>query len=526
MKIIWETIVNHWFEILLALAVVVSVLRILVSMWVNPQGMSRALKTLFSGTWADIRVTVLIIVIAVAIGLGFVYKRLDLPFTGLLWAVACLAVGWLVGFLFGIPKVLQSDAALAQAQGNAAASGQQGATPGRATAGAGATMSQAQRIQFQVNTNLEQISDWLTKIIVGLGLINLKQVPDYINRLANFMGPALGEDGGVMATAIFLYFSSLGFMGGYVTTRLWLAGAFSRADQAVGLPLNDEQRSVVLNEDLNFEKPKFSAAAAQASSQVVNRPLDELTSKEDVLIWAKAQLSQGNYDSAVNGYAKAAALAPDDIELRLEYAVALYYAKRPVTQVRDQIQKAYDLMKGTPGVSQDIKRKVYRELTYHLLFQPPPAGFSEAIRYGEEYVNDPANQPIVSGAVPTNLAAAYGQKARWLVKHREVVSDFDSEFKRARDAALNAVRQAIQIDKKWKDKLTELLQKNYPGKDKGENDLEIFENDNEFRAALDLPPVSPPANNPAPPVNAAPAGNAAPPAPPAAADGPANEPEK
>src|SRR6185503_13654313 len=61
---------------------------------------------------------------------------------GALVALAPAAVGALLGFVFGIPKTLQSNAPPA-ADGKAA---------------------------YQVNTNLEQISDWLTKMLVGVGL--------------------------------------------------------------------------------------------------------------------------------------------------------------------------------------------------------------------------------------------------------------------------------------------------------------------------------------------------------------------
>ena len=414
---LWKNLVDHWFEILLALAIIFSILKIIILTWVNPQGVGSTIKTLFSGVWADIRVTVFIVFISVSVGLGLIFKRLDTPFTALLWAVGLLAGGWLIGFLFGIPKVLQSDTAVAQSQGNAtAASGPPGAAPGNAR--------QAQRSQYQVNTNLEQISDWLTKIIVGLGLINLKQVPELVQRLSNYMAPAMGTDSHVFAAAVFLYFSVIGFLGGYVTTRLWLAGAFYRADTGMGLQnINDEQRSVVMRESPDFENLKMSPEADQAAKQVVGQTLDQLTTQEDIAIWAKAQLSQGNYDSAVNGYAKAVALSPDDIQLHLEYAAALYYAKRHATQVRDQLMEAYNRMKAAPNVSQDIKRKVYRSITYHFLFQPPPEGFTKTIQFGREYVNDPTNQPIVSGAIWVNLASAYGQEARWLTENRESIAD-------------------------------------------------------------------------------------------------------
>ena len=486
----FKALIDHWFEILLALALIVSVLRVIVSTWLNPQVAGRTVKTLFSGVWADIRVTVLIFIIAVSAGLGFILKRLDTPFAALLWAVGLLSLGWLIGFLFGIPKVLQGDAALAQLPSNPPGGGS--AAANASAPGNGAASPANRRSQYLVNTNLEQISDWLTKIIVGLGLINLKEVPALVSRLANFMAPVMGADSNVFAAAVFIYFSVVGFLGGYIITRLWLAGAFYRADSRIGLQnINEEERSAMLRESPNFEDPKLSPAADAAAKQIVGQSLDQLTTREDITIWARAQLSQGNYDSAVAGYAKAVGLAPDDIKLRLEYATALFYAKSPATQVRDQLIQAYNLMKATPNVSQDIKRKVYRSITYHYLFQPPPESFSKAIQYGEEYINDPTNQPIVSGAIWVNLAAAYGQKNKWLSENRETMTipDATAQLQQTRDAALNAVRKAIELDANWKKKLTELLVKNQPGKDPNENDLEVFENDNDFRTALGLAPV-------------------------------------
>ena len=485
---LWKTIIEHWFEILLALALIVSVLRILVSTWLNPQAAGRTFKTLFSGVWADIRVTVLIFIIAVSAGLGFILKRLDTPYAALLWAAGLLSLGWLIGFLFGIPKVLQGDTALAQAQGipPPAPGEPPAANPQLAN---GAASPAIRRSQYLVNTNLEQISDWLTKIIVGLGLINLKQMPDLVLRLSNFMAPVMGADSNVFAAAVFLYFSVIGFLGGYITTRLWLAGAFYRADSRIGLQnINEEQRSAVLRESPDLENPKLSPTADAAAKQIVGQSLDQLSTREDITIWARVQLSQGNYDRAVAGYAKAVGLAPDDIKLRLEYATALFYDKSHITQVRDQLMQAYNLMKAAPNVSQDVKRKVYRSITYHFLFQPPPEGFSKAIQFGEEYINDPANQPVVSGALWANLASAYGQKVQWLTENRETIPDAATQLRQARDAALNAVRKAIEIDPGWKQKLTELLVKNVPGKE-DMDDLEVFENDNDFRTALGLPTV-------------------------------------
>ena len=62
---------------------------------------------------------------------------------GLGVAAAATAVGAFLGFLFGIPRTLQGNT-----------------TPGP-----------DEIADYRPNTNLEQISDWLTKILVGVGLV-------------------------------------------------------------------------------------------------------------------------------------------------------------------------------------------------------------------------------------------------------------------------------------------------------------------------------------------------------------------
>lgn len=132
----------------------------------------------------------------------------------LIWSVACLMAGAVVGFLFGIPKILQSEKTSIPQEGS--------------------------RIHYrqQVNTNLEQISDWLTKIIVGLGLIELRSVPGYLRKLANLLSEGLEQSSHAFAFALIVYFSILGFLFGYLATRLFLAGAFSRADRATDIELD------------------------------------------------------------------------------------------------------------------------------------------------------------------------------------------------------------------------------------------------------------------------------------------------
>jgi hypothetical protein len=132
-----------------------------------------------------------------------------------LCALAGLVFGVLIGFLFGIPRVRTSgdvpDPAAVTSVGN----------------------------RLDVNTNLEQISDWLTKIIVGVGLVQLRSIPQYFDQLTSYMAVGLGICGHpclfgperLLSGAIVVFFPSFGFLIGYVVTRVVLAPIFGDAQK-------------------------------------------------------------------------------------------------------------------------------------------------------------------------------------------------------------------------------------------------------------------------------------------------------
>lgn len=179
----------------------------------------------------------ILMVVALVVGAWFVAAATPTSgtaFAGLMWAAACSSVGWFLGFLFGIPRSLSTDTARTRtpAQVNATARDQgvlespdmewSTETPTRTAEGTGPSTA--------VNTNLEQISDWLTKIIVGVTLVESKAVLDWLSRGANLIALSLG--GGQMkslALAIMIYFLFLGLLGSYLLTRLFLQRAFTDA---------------------------------------------------------------------------------------------------------------------------------------------------------------------------------------------------------------------------------------------------------------------------------------------------------
>ncbi len=178
----------------------------------------------------DVLAIFAVAILAVAFGIHYSTMSVGVPTVGLCkdalyrideWSLAWLVVGVLGGFLFGIPRVLQGSE-----------SGGAGASPSSSVP---STLPAQPPYQQRVNTNLEQISDWLTKIIVGLGLVELRSIPRHMHELAGWMasGITTGDPDryAPSCAAIVIYFSIIGFLVGYLLTRLFLADAFRRADQ-------------------------------------------------------------------------------------------------------------------------------------------------------------------------------------------------------------------------------------------------------------------------------------------------------
>jgi tetratricopeptide (TPR) repeat protein len=175
-------------------------------------------KTIARGLLVSVGVSFLVILIYALRFLGGkdVYQQAISVFANAaLLAGASLGIGTLLGFLFGIPRTVEEHRP----------------TPNPAPGAAASDPSKPpdQEYRQQVNTNLEQISDWLTKILVGVGLTQLSSLPEQMRRLGTSFGPELGNNSTV-AIVIVLNFMVVGFFVGYLITRLVLAPAFKDAD--------------------------------------------------------------------------------------------------------------------------------------------------------------------------------------------------------------------------------------------------------------------------------------------------------
>jgi len=135
---------------------------------------------------------------------------------GILVAGASTLVGGLLGFLFGIPRTLQKETDFTGPEGDSNT----------------VTNTGRQVVSYRANTNLEQISDWLTKILVGVGLTQLNVIPSKLQSLSDFVAQGLGgaTKPSVLANAILVFYVICGFLYGYLWTRLYLPTALKEAD--------------------------------------------------------------------------------------------------------------------------------------------------------------------------------------------------------------------------------------------------------------------------------------------------------
>ncbi len=235
--------------------------------------------------FSDVTKTLFFIIGCVFFGLIIIWWKVDQnTTTAILWSLACLAAGGIVGFLFGIPRVLQDNAAVAVGNNNGVANKNSNDASNGNNNETNKTLPLSYRIM--VNTNLEQISDWLTKIIVGLGLIELRNVPGYLNSLSGFFALGLGGTTQLqsLAAAIIVYFVIVGFLGIYLMTRIYLAQVFSKADRETQQTANFGGEKLTLQEFGEQVLKKVNDVETQVitSQSPITKTLTDGTLKEGV----------------------------------------------------------------------------------------------------------------------------------------------------------------------------------------------------------------------------------------------------
>lgn len=172
------------------------------------------------------------------------FKYLVTLGSALLMSGACLSLGALTGFLFGIPRIINSTSTQ---------------NPIKSTEGT-----------VLHNDNLVQISDWLTKIIVGVGLTQINKLPEFLNKIGKFLAPCFNIEstrlnqptdqiGSAIAICVVLYFLILGFIACYLWTRFYFSRMMKNSlendlshhpdDSSKNLNVVGENAKITINEN-------------------------------------------------------------------------------------------------------------------------------------------------------------------------------------------------------------------------------------------------------------------------------------
>lgn len=120
----------------------------------------------------------------------------------------------LIGFLFGIPRTTVIDE------------------------------SEKSKSHYIGNDNLLQVSDWITKIILGLGLTQINEIPHLLKRVASFIMDNTHVSNQALIILIFLYFACLGFLFGYLWTRLYFIKMLHASDNDINNDDNETKAQI------------------------------------------------------------------------------------------------------------------------------------------------------------------------------------------------------------------------------------------------------------------------------------------
>lgn len=132
----------------------------------------------------------------------------------ILTANAALAVGFIIGVLFGVPMTTSRPEGSAKSEAESTA------------------------IRYRPNDQLQQVSDWLVKILLGAGLTQLGNVTTIGAYLEPFIGSSVG------AMVIVVYFAVIGFMSGYMTMILYLGPLIKESGLGLASEIRQEMKEI------------------------------------------------------------------------------------------------------------------------------------------------------------------------------------------------------------------------------------------------------------------------------------------
>jgi thioredoxin-like negative regulator of GroEL len=378
-------------------------------------------------------------------------------------ALAALAIGTFIGFLFGLPRTLTSaevrEVRQQAADANTAAGGQQASPGSPGGRGSGS----------DVNTNLERISDWLTTIIVGVGLTKLQEIPGALENFGDNVALYFGFGGKVFGIAGGLYFLIAGFFLSYVGTRVKLSLVFvlsQRTNQgAASVDAVTEQVIRRSQEAPAVITPEAGAASQQPSQNdeelkkadqlLLSKSLTDLKSPDEIVAWANAKARSGDFQAALAAYKDVWGRLPLTEKLQTDYATVL--AATGDTAGANNVVATMATTGLSPEAEREARQKVaaaaqtgqvagLRSKLQQGLYRWSEQGYEESIAAGEELFKSADSERDAMAHIW--LACAYGQKHGALARAagQNPTPDQKKQLKGLADLAFDQVKRALELD--------------------------------------------------------------------------------
>jgi hypothetical protein len=364
------------------------------------------------GDVAGYDISLLALLVAAATGIIFilVFSCAQAGFRGNLAALALMTAGaagfcgGLIGFLFGVPHSRDQEAPKTDAKST---NSEKNSDPGPS-------------YRYKPNTSLEQISDWLSKIIVGVGLVEIKSLArsldDVGKHLASGFSGHVGAD--VFFSTLLIYYLVCGFVFGFLWARIYLRRWFEVADANAVQKLNEEVSDI--KSQLERDALAFGLISAQLSRGVDDEKANDgriAESVRDASVPVKIQ---------VFNMAERASRDKEDknYPLRVETAISIFRGL-----ILDDVDRRF--------------HRNYSELAYALRSENPPdlQGAVEAISKAIEI----RKRLSISGWRYYEFSRARGR------------IDMDSDFQQGRpssrqnvDLIVSDLRVAASDSSRWK----------------------------------------------------------------------------
>jgi tetratricopeptide (TPR) repeat protein len=403
---------------------------------------------------------------------------------------ASAVAGGFLGFLFGIPRQLRQSNAPTSQLAVATGPGSSGNSTDYSQIGSGgadkaleARAAAATNRLYRNNTNLEEISDWITKIIVGISLVQATTIYEHVSAAADrfkssAMADAVGAD--VVFVLVLVAGATAGFLFFYLETRTRITMLFVDTEAVVDPQAVFEQqrtieavaRAPIADLGGRSDRPGRAVSAAPITEDQVllNTPYDELQSPEQFAAWGSAQARAGNLQAAIRALNVAIAKQPNNKDLLLKLA--------DVQALQGNWRTSYNLLAEAGESLKDDPEILMRELMASL-YLGTPESFQKALPISEKLLasKEGAQDPYVY----LWTAAAQGQRYGSL-------NPTDPRRREAREAALKAVKQLVALapdpNSEVRTLLRQIFDPEHQGSPAEENDLEVFKDDPEFGALI------------------------------------------